>query len=103
MMVLGIGWQTAGAPGPEILLFGVAGFAASALFLVSLFVQVKKMAAEGKMPLTLPLLFFLRVGLVGSGIGAMALCGPWEALAGLAGFLAGRLALAGPVARRFEA
>jgi hypothetical protein len=101
-MIARFGTQALEAPGPELVLFAAAGFLAALLFLLSLYAQVKSMAARGEAPWTLPLLLFLRVALVGGGIGAMVWFGPWAALAGLAGFLAGRVALAGPIARRFE-
>ncbi|MHC4597527.1 MAG: hypothetical protein ACYS47_00830 [Planctomycetota bacterium] len=100
-MIHGVpGLAHTGLPGPEVLLFAAAGFLAAALFLLSLLRQVRRLAAEGRPGLGLPVLYVGRVGLAGGFLGALVLCGPWSALAGLAGFVAGRTLLAGPFARR---
>lgn len=78
----------------------VAGFAASAAFLWSLSAQVKRTVAQGRAPVTLPLSFLLRVGLVGGLVGATLILGPWSALGGLAGFTLGRIVLTGVFAAR---
>ncbi|GEM_PF-3593555 len=86
-------------PGPEVLLFAAGGFAVAALFLVSLCLQVRRIVREGGMPSSMPLMAFGRIAIAAGLIGSMALCGAWPALGGIAGFIAGRVFLWGPVSR----
>ncbi|MHC5038112.1 MAG: hypothetical protein ACYTHM_12420 [Planctomycetota bacterium] len=89
-------------PGPEALLFAGAGFALAGVFLLSLYVQVRRIVADGRMPLFLPLVAAVRVGLAGGGIGVLVCFGPWACVAGIFGFAAGRTVLGPIVARRFQ-
>lgn len=85
-------------PGPEAALFVVAGFAVAALFLVMLCRHVRRLSENGPTVSTVAAAW-LRVGVAGGLLGAMGLLGPWPALAGVAGFVAGRVLLLRPVMR----